>query len=113
MELTLISHNLCPYVQRAIIVLAEKDASFERRYVDLAHKPEWFRALSPLGKTPVLLAGGEPVFESAVICEYLEDTLVPRLHPAEVAHELGFSHRPGPAIWVARSGPDTLVRRVW
>lgn len=83
MKLTLISHTLCPYVQRAAIVLAEKGVDFERRDVDLANKPDWFKAVSPLGKTPVLLAGEDAVFESAVICEYLDDTLLPRLHPAD------------------------------
>jgi glutathione S-transferase len=80
--LTLISHALCPYVQRAAIVLAEKGAAFERRDVDLAHKPDWFKAISPLGKTPVLLVGDQAIFESAVICEYLDETLAPPLHPA-------------------------------
>ena len=83
MELTLVSHWLCPYVQRAAIVLREKDALFTRRYVDLADKPHWFLAVSPLGKTPVLLVDGEAVFESAVICEFLDETLAPRLHPGE------------------------------
>ena len=81
--LTLISHRLCPYVQRAAIVLAEKGTTIERRWVDLANKPDWFTAVSPLGKTPVLLVGSQPIFESAVICEYLDDTISPRLHPAE------------------------------
>jgi len=83
MKLTLVSHTLCPYVQRAAIVLAEKGVDFERRDVDLANKPDWFKAVSPLGKTPVLLADEDAVFESAVICEYLDDTLLPRLHPAD------------------------------
>ncbi|EXF45910.1 glutathione S-transferase domain-containing protein [Pseudomonas sp. BAY1663] len=81
--LTLVSHVLCPYVQRAVIVLKEKGVPFERRDVDLAHKPDWFLACSPLGKTPVLLVGDAPIFESAVICEYLDDTLMPRLHPED------------------------------
>ncbi|WP_457417973.1 glutathione S-transferase family protein [Roseateles sp. P5_E7] len=79
--LTLISHPLCPYVQRAAIVLKEKNVAFERMDVDLANKPDWFLRLSPLGRTPVLQVGGEALFESAVICEYLDDTLAPRLHP--------------------------------
>lgn len=79
--LVLVSHVLCPYVQRAAIVLAEKGLAFERRNIDLACKPDWFLAISPLGKTPVLLAGGEAIFESAVICEYLDETALPRLHP--------------------------------
>ena len=80
--LALMSHVLCPYVQRAAIVLAEKGVPFERRDIDLANKPDWFLKVSPLGKTPVLLVGDEAIFESAVICEYLEDTALPRLHPA-------------------------------
>jgi glutathione S-transferase len=80
-QLTLISHLLCPYVQRVAIVLAEKAVAFERRDIDLAHKPDWFLAISPLGKTPVLLANGHALFESSVICEYLDETALPRLHP--------------------------------
>ncbi|MEO5881833.1 MAG: glutathione S-transferase family protein [Caldimonas sp.] len=83
-SLVLVSHALCPYVQRAAIVLAEKGIAFERREVDLAAKPAWFLAASPLGKTPVLLAEGTSIFESAVICEYLEDRFAPRLHPVDV-----------------------------
>ena len=83
MQLTLISHPLCPYVQRAVIALNERGVAFERVDIDLANKPEWFRAVSPLGKTPVLLADGNAIFESAVICEYLEDTQPQALHPAD------------------------------
>ncbi len=79
--LVLVSHALCPYVQRAAIVLAEKDLPFERRDIDLANKPEWFLEISPLGKTPVLLVDQQPIFESAVICEYLEEIALPHLHP--------------------------------
>jgi glutathione S-transferase len=83
MKLTLVSHVLCPYVQRAVIALNEKNVPFERIDIDLRNKPAWFLALSPLGKTPVLKADDEPIFESAVICEYLEDTVGPALHPED------------------------------
>jgi glutathione S-transferase len=82
-NLTLVSHRLCPYVQRAAIVLAEKGIAFERVDIDLANKPDWFLKVSPLGKTPVLLVGDQPIFESAVICEYLDETASPRLHPQD------------------------------
>ncbi len=82
-KLTLVSHLLCPYVQRAAIVLAEKGVAFERINIDLANKPDWFLEISPLGKTPVLLVGGQPIFESAVICEYLEETTANPLHPLD------------------------------
>jgi glutathione S-transferase len=81
--LKLISHKLCPYVQRAVIALTEKGVPFERIDIDLAHKPDWFLKISPLGKTPVLLVGDEAIFESAVILEYLEETQAKPLHPAD------------------------------
>jgi glutathione S-transferase len=79
----LISHELCPYVQRAVIALTEKGVAFERIDVDLANKPEWFLKISPLGRTPVLQVGDAAIFESAVILEYLEETGPKPLHPAE------------------------------
>lgn len=81
MKLHLVSHRLCPYVQRAAISLAEKGAEFERTYIDLSNKPDWFLAVSPLGRTPVLLVGECAIFESAVILEYLEETQARPLHP--------------------------------
>jgi glutathione S-transferase len=80
--LKLISHKLCPYVQRAVIALTEKGVDFERIDIDLANKPDWFLKISPLGKTPVLLVGDTAIFESAVILEYLEETQHRPLHPA-------------------------------
>ena len=83
MNITLISHPLCPYVQRAVIALTEKDIPFQRIDIDLANKPDWFLALSPLGKTPVLQVDEDVLFESNVILEYLEDILVHPLHPED------------------------------
>jgi glutathione S-transferase len=82
-KFTLVSHKLCPYVQRAAIVLLEKHMPFERIDIDLANKPAWFLRQSPLGKTPVLLVEDQAIFESAVICEYLDEIATPRLHPAD------------------------------
>lgn len=71
---TLISHILCPYVQRAVITLKELAVPYKRIDIDLANKPEWFLALSPLGKVPILVVDDETVlFESEVICEYLNE----------------------------------------
>lgn len=88
-QLTLVSHHLCPYVQRAAIALLEKGVPFRRAMVDLAAKPDWFMAISPLGKVPLLrvpLPDGDEasLFESAVICEYIEETQPgPSLHPRD------------------------------
>jgi glutathione S-transferase len=88
-RLTLISFATCPFVQRAVIALKEKVVPHEVIYVDLANKPDWFLAISPLGKVPVLKVerDGAPaaaIFESAVILEYLEETAPgAKLHPAD------------------------------
>jgi glutathione S-transferase len=86
-SLQLVSHNLCPYVQRVAIALAEKGRPFERTTISLEAKPDWFTAISPLGKVPLLRVlkqdGPEAVlFESNAICEWIEETQPgPRLHP--------------------------------
>jgi glutathione S-transferase len=87
-KLTLISHKLCPYVQRAVIALNEKGVPFERVDIDLVNKPDWFLKISPLGKVPVLVVRNEDgevaLFESNVICEYIEDTQGgAKLHPQD------------------------------
>lgn len=82
-RLRLISHRLCPYVQRAAIVLTEKAIPFERVYVDLARPPQWFTEISPLGKVPLLQVGDNVLFESAIICEYLDETVGERMHPTD------------------------------
>jgi glutathione S-transferase len=85
-NLKLVSHKLCPYVQRAAIALIEKGVPFERVDIDLADKPDWFKAMSPLGKVPLLRVAAEAseavLFESNVICEYIEETQPgAKLHP--------------------------------
>jgi len=86
--LKLISHKLCPYVQRAVIALNEKGVPFERIDIDLANKPDWFLKISPLGKVPVLVVTTDhnevALFESNVICEYIEETQAGlKLHPSD------------------------------
>ncbi|QDG79113.1 glutathione S-transferase family protein [Labrenzia sp. PHM005] len=85
-SLTLVSHTLCPYVQRAAILLDEKNQLFERIYIDLANKPAWFKRVSPLGKVPLLkIADNNYLFESAPILEYLDETIGVPFHPQDPA----------------------------
>jgi glutathione S-transferase len=69
----LISNHLCPYTQRAAIQLAEKGLEYERVYIDLADRPAWFVKLSPLGKVPVLRYRDSAIFETSVICQFIEE----------------------------------------
>lgn len=79
----LISHHLCPYVQRAVIILSEKNVPHERVYIDLSDKPDWFLRLSPLGRVPMLLVHDAAIFESQVITEYIDEISKGSLHPAD------------------------------
>ncbi|MES9881665.1 MAG: glutathione S-transferase family protein [Sedimenticola sp.] len=81
MSLELVSFVICPFVQRAIIVLSEKEVPFEITYVDITDPPKWFNEISPFGKVPLLKVDGDVLFESAIINEYLDEVFMPRLHP--------------------------------
>ena len=80
-HLKLISFTICPYVQRAMIVLNEKKISFDIEYIDLSAPPPWFYDVSPLEKVPVLLVDEKPLFESMVICDYLDEITPNSLYP--------------------------------
>jgi glutathione S-transferase len=78
----LISFKACPWVQRAAIVLREKEVEFEFVHIESGNRPAWFGAISPHGKVPVLqVDDGLALFESNAIAEYVDDTIAPRLHP--------------------------------
>ncbi len=69
----LVSFDICPYVERSRIALLEKGLPHEIEYIELARKPAWFLELSPMGRVPLLLVDGRPVFESMVINELLNE----------------------------------------
>ena len=78
----LVSFKTCPWVQRAAIVLREKNIAFEFRHIDPDNRPDWFLAISPHKKVPVLRIDEKvSLFESNAIAEYLDETTEPRLHP--------------------------------
>ena len=64
-----------------MIVLRAKAVEFDVTYINLRAKPDWFLAISPHGKVPVLKVDGTPLFESNAIAEYLDEEIAPRLHP--------------------------------
>jgi glutathione S-transferase len=111
-DLTLVSFDLCPYVQRAGIALSEKGVPFRRVDVDLSNKPEWFRTISPLGKVPLLRVDNDVLFESAAIVEYLEETTPYPLHPHDPIERakhrawMEFGSSILADIWVLETTPD-------
>lgn len=73
-KIELITAEVCPYAQRTHMTLIEKRLEFERREVDLANKPDWFKKVSPYGKVPVVKIGDQVVWESAVINEFVDES---------------------------------------
>ncbi|KAI1464905.1 putative glutathione-S-transferase theta, GST [Daldinia caldariorum] len=64
----------CPFVQRVWITLEEKGIPYQYIEINPYHKgPELLRA-NPRGLVPTLeVAPGKSLYESTVLCEYLED----------------------------------------
>lgn len=80
----LCSFTTCPWVQRAAIVLRVKGIDYDIEYIEREKdkRPDWFLAISPHAKVPVLVIdGAESLFESNAIAEYLDEVAPPRLHP--------------------------------
>lgn len=103
MAIELVSAKECPFVQRAVILLLEKQVPHTVRYIDLKNKPEWFLAQSPRGKVPILNVDGTTLFESQAICEFLDETQgTERLTPSNALH------RARDRAWFAYASDDLL-----
>lgn len=73
----LIGSLASPFVRKARIVLAEKKIDYQLVLEDVWAPETTIHAFNPLGKVPCLvMEDGEAVFDSRVICEYV-DTLSP------------------------------------
>jgi glutathione S-transferase len=83
----LIGSLTSPYVRKVRIVMAEKKLDFKLELEDVWGSDKILKS-NPLGKVPCLvLAGGEALFDSRVIVEYLDTrSPVSRLIP-ESSHE--------------------------
>ena len=74
----IISSKICPFVQRVTALLEAKGIDYELEFISLSDKPQWFLDISPNGQVPVLITeGGEALFESDAIAEYLEEAYPP------------------------------------
>jgi glutathione S-transferase len=73
----LIGSLTSPYVRKVRVVLAEKKLEFQFVEEDVWSKDSTISTANPLGKVPCLIMeGGEAMFDSRVITEYL-DTMSP------------------------------------
>jgi glutathione S-transferase len=64
----------CPYAQRTRIMLELKKLPYQLVEIDLTKpRPDWFLALNPTGKVPVVEHEGHVLNESSLINEYLDE----------------------------------------
>jgi len=81
MKLELVSFKLCPFVQRAIIILKKQKIDYDITFINPMDPPDWFKEISPTGQVPLLKANDEVIFESSVISEFANDISDTDLHP--------------------------------
>lgn len=76
-----------PFAGKVRAAFAEKGVEVELHEIHPKRRPERLGDLTPIGRVPVLeLADGTAIFESSVICEWLQDTHPdPALWPADPA----------------------------
>ncbi|MEM7429241.1 MAG: glutathione S-transferase family protein [Pseudomonadota bacterium] len=92
----IVSFKICPFVQRVTALLEAKSITYDIEYISLKDKPQWFLEISPNGQVPVLITdGGEALFESDAIVEYIEEAfppLQPGISPEERARNRAWSY---------------------
>lgn len=89
MALELIYFKACPFAQRTLIALEQLGLEFKKTLINPMDKPAWIFEFAPLGQIPLLRVAGQSVlFDSSVICEYLNDSSSGDLLP-EAALERG------------------------
>ncbi len=107
-HLHLVSFPLCPFVQRSVITLKHKKVPFERTFIDPKDLPGWFLEKSPTGKVPLLIVDQDtPLFESAVINEYVDELTPPHLMPADPLH------RALARAWIAFASDMIMALHRW
>ncbi len=83
----LYEHPISPYARKVKLFLREKGIPFELRQVTPTELDSAeFVAVNPRGEIPALVDGDVAIFDSTIICEYVEERFPePRLYPVSPA----------------------------
>ena len=88
MTVRLYSHPISPCCQKVKFLLLEKNIKFEEVFIDLGAKQNLsntYLKINPSGTVPTLQDNKKYIFESNIICEYLEEKFpVNSLMPSEL-----------------------------
>jgi len=87
MPLLLYHHPISTCSQKVRLVLVEKGLTFDQHVIDWGaqeHLSDWYLRLNPNGVVPTLVHDQQPICDSSVICEYLDEVFPdPPLAPAD------------------------------
>ncbi len=86
--LTVYGVESSPFVRKTLVILTEKgllqDRHWQLQEVNVFDPPEWFLAISPAKRIPVIMIGQQALADSSAICGYLEKAYPePPLYPAD------------------------------
>lgn len=96
-------HPLSPFVRKALLALEFKGVEYELNVVMPQSPDPEFRAISPLGKIPVLEHDGFTVPDTSVICRYVERIYPePALYPSDPKLE-------ATATWIEEFADTRLI----
>ena len=83
----LYSGSTCPFSHRCRFLLYEKGMDFEVKDIDVGNVQPEILTMNPYGEVPVLEEREFFLYESNIICEYLDERFPhPQLMPAEPVH---------------------------
>lgn len=95
--------HLSPFVRKVLLTLEYKGIPYESVNVFPASEDPDFRAISPLGKIPVLEDGDFTIPDTSVICRYLDRTHPDNpIYPADVRLE-------AKACWLEEFADSKLI----
>ena len=69
----LYDNPLSPYARKVRLALYEKGLEFEKHEIHTKSQRDELLRVNPRGEVPALVDGGATIYDSAVICAYLED----------------------------------------
>ncbi|XP_010253346.1 PREDICTED: glutathione S-transferase DHAR2-like [Nelumbo nucifera] len=63
----------CPFSQRVLLTLEEKNIPYQMHLINVNDKPQWFLEANPEGKVPVLKSDDKWISDSDVITQIIEE----------------------------------------
>ncbi|KAL8470423.1 hypothetical protein ACS0TY_033057 [Phlomoides rotata] len=80
----------CPFAQKVLLTLEEKNIPYKMHLINLDAKPQWFLEVNPEGKVPVIKFDDQWIADSDVIVGVIEEKYPePSLSPPPEVSSLG------------------------